>query len=68
MFMLHALATARIAERGLEGKVEFVLSDYRDLTGPYDRIVAGYANIFSRAVIRRRSPRLWPRLKSLDFG
>lgn len=36
----HALATARIAERGLEGKVEFVLSDYRDLTGPYDRIVS----------------------------
>jgi cyclopropane-fatty-acyl-phospholipid synthase len=36
----HALATARIAERGLEGKVEFILSDYRDLTGPYDRIVS----------------------------
>ena len=36
----HALASARVKERGLEGKVEFVLSDYRDLDGPYDRIVS----------------------------
>ena len=36
----HALACARVKDRGLEGKVEFVLSDYRDLTGPYDRIVS----------------------------
>jgi len=36
----HALACERVKKRGLEGKVEFILSDYRDLTGPYDRIVS----------------------------
>jgi cyclopropane-fatty-acyl-phospholipid synthase len=36
----HALAGGRAAERGLAGKVEFRLADYRDVTGTFDRIVS----------------------------
>lgn len=36
----HALAQTRIAEAGLAGQVEVLLKDYRDLPGPYDRIVS----------------------------
>lgn len=36
----HALAVERVKDLGMEDKVEFVLSDYRDLKGPYDRIVS----------------------------
>ncbi|MDZ7626963.1 MAG: cyclopropane-fatty-acyl-phospholipid synthase family protein [Parvularculaceae bacterium] len=34
------LATARAAERGLSGKVEFRLTDYRDVSETFDRIVS----------------------------
>lgn len=33
-------STARAEERGLAGRVQFVLRDYRDQTGPFDRIVS----------------------------
>jgi cyclopropane-fatty-acyl-phospholipid synthase len=36
----HALATARVAEAGLEGRVDVRLEDYRDLTGQYDKLVS----------------------------
>ena len=36
----HAFATKRIADAGLAGKVDGKLSDYRDETGRYDRIVS----------------------------
>jgi len=36
----HALATARVAEAGLEGRVAVRLEDYRDLTGQYDKLVS----------------------------
>ncbi len=36
----HALATRRIAEAGLQDRVELLLSDYRDLEGQYDRLVS----------------------------
>ena len=36
----HKLANQRIKKLGLEDKVEIILQDYRDLTGPYDRIVS----------------------------
>ncbi|MEE2692434.1 MAG: cyclopropane-fatty-acyl-phospholipid synthase family protein [Pseudomonadota bacterium] len=36
----QALATMRARERGLEGKVEFRLQDYREVEGPFDRIVS----------------------------
>jgi cyclopropane-fatty-acyl-phospholipid synthase len=36
----HALAQARASEKGLSGKVEFRLQDYRDLSGNFDRIVS----------------------------
>lgn len=36
----HALATERAAARGLSGRVRFELQDYRDVTGPFDRIVS----------------------------
>src|SRR5690606_34606110 len=35
-----ATARARAAERSLSADVEFRLQDYRDVTGPYDRIVS----------------------------
>ena len=36
----HRIATARAAEAGLEGQVEFRLTDYRAVTGKFDRIVS----------------------------
>lgn len=33
-------AKARIAEAGLEERVEVLLCDYRDLTGKYDKLVS----------------------------
>ncbi len=35
-----AVAEQRVAERGLEGKVQFLLQDYRDLTGRFDRVIS----------------------------
>ncbi|MDB5429307.1 MAG: cfa2 [Caulobacter sp.] len=35
-----ALAQARAAERGLEDRARFSLTDYRDVAGPFDRIVS----------------------------
>jgi len=36
----HEVATARVRAAGLEGQVEVLLSDYRDLTGQYDRLAS----------------------------
>ena len=36
----HALATQRARERGLEKRVRFELMDYRNVQGPFDRIVS----------------------------
>ena len=36
----HALATQRAAERGLSDRVKFELRDYREVEGPFDRIVS----------------------------
>lgn len=36
----HALATQRVAEAGLADRVEVLFSDYRDLTGTYDKLVS----------------------------
>jgi cyclopropane-fatty-acyl-phospholipid synthase len=36
----HALARARVAEAGLEDRVEIRLQDYRDLSGTFDKIVS----------------------------
>ena len=36
----HRLATERVKEEGLEGRVEILLADYRTLTGKYDKIVS----------------------------
>lgn len=36
----YDLATRRIADAGLEDKITVLLSDYRDLTGKYDKIVS----------------------------
>lgn len=36
----HALASARVREAGLEDRVTVLLSDYRDLTGTYDKVVS----------------------------
>jgi len=36
----HRLATQRAAERGLSDRVRFELRDYRDVKGPFDRIVS----------------------------
>ncbi len=36
----HAIATQRARDEGLEGKVDFRLCDYRELTGQFDRIVS----------------------------
>ena len=35
-----ALAQARAAERGLQDRARFCLTDYRDVAGPFDRIVS----------------------------
>ncbi len=34
------LATQRVADAGLQGQVEIVMSDYRDMQGAFDRIVS----------------------------
>jgi cyclopropane-fatty-acyl-phospholipid synthase len=34
------VSSARAAERGLTGSAKFFLEDYRDVTGPFDRIVS----------------------------
>lgn len=36
----YQLALERIKEAGLENKIEVLLSDYRDLTGEYDKLVS----------------------------
>ncbi len=36
----HAIANARAAERGLAERARFKLQDYRDVKGPFDRIVS----------------------------
>jgi len=36
----HKLANERIKKLGLEDKIDIRLQDYRDLTGPYDRIIS----------------------------
>jgi cyclopropane-fatty-acyl-phospholipid synthase len=36
----HALASKRVAEAGLHGRVTVLLSDYRDLRGEYDKLVS----------------------------
>lgn len=36
----HALATKRAADAGLSDRVRFELRDYRDVAGPFDRIVS----------------------------
>lgn len=36
----HALATQRVADAGLQDRVAVLLSDYRDLTGQYDKLVS----------------------------
>ncbi len=36
----HKLAVQRVKERGLTGKVDILLKDYRELDGPFDRIVS----------------------------
>jgi cyclopropane-fatty-acyl-phospholipid synthase len=36
----HELATRRVREAGLEGRVTVLLEDYRDLRGSYDRLVS----------------------------
>lgn len=36
----HKLACERVKQRGLTGKIEILLKDYRDLDGPFDRIVS----------------------------
>ena len=36
----HAVAEERAAARGLEGRVRFLLKDYRDVSGSFDRIVS----------------------------
>ena len=35
-----ALARQRAIERGLDNRVRFELKDYRDVEGPFDRIVS----------------------------
>lgn len=36
----HALATARVAEAGLQARITVLLEDYRDLRGEYDKLVS----------------------------
>ncbi len=36
----HALGVQRVKDAGLEGKVDIRLQDYRDVDGPFDRIVS----------------------------
>ncbi|MGH7121566.1 MAG: class I SAM-dependent methyltransferase [Acetobacteraceae bacterium] len=61
----HARANARAAALGLAGRVQFSLTDYREVTGRYDRIVSvgmfehvgsPYYPTFFRAVKRLLAP------------
>lgn len=61
----HARANARVAEAGLQDRVEVVLRDYRDLDGTYDKLVSiemieavGHANLpaYFRACTDRLKP------------
>jgi cyclopropane-fatty-acyl-phospholipid synthase len=61
----HEVARARVAEAGLDDRVEVLLSDYRDLTGRYDRLVSvemieavgwEYYGTFMKAVADRLTP------------
>lgn len=36
----HKLANERVAKAGLEDRIDILLQDYRDLPGPFDRIVS----------------------------
>jgi cyclopropane-fatty-acyl-phospholipid synthase len=36
----HGIANARAAEKGLSDRARFLLQDYRDVPGPFDRIVS----------------------------
>ncbi len=36
----HEVATSRVKAAGLEGRIEVLLEDYRDLTGQYDKLVS----------------------------
>ena len=36
----HAVSNRRAAERGLAGRARFLLQDYREIKGPFDRIVS----------------------------
>ncbi len=36
----HTVSSRRAEERGLDGKVKFLLQDYRKVKGPFDRIVS----------------------------
>ncbi|MGE5164331.1 MAG: class I SAM-dependent methyltransferase [Sphingobacteriales bacterium] len=36
----HAIANERAAEKGLSERARFLLQDYRDIAGPFDRIVS----------------------------
>src|SRR4029079_13512001 len=36
----HAIANERAAEKGLANHARFLLQDYRDIAGPFDRIVS----------------------------
>jgi cyclopropane-fatty-acyl-phospholipid synthase len=36
----HAIANARAGEKGLSDRARFMLQDYRDVRGPFDRIVS----------------------------
>ena len=36
----HALASARVREAGLQGRITLLLEDYRDLQGRYDKLVS----------------------------
>ena len=36
----HALASQRVAEAGMQGRVTLLLEDYRDLEGQYDKLVS----------------------------
>ena len=61
----HEVATARVREAGLEDRITVLLSDYRDLTGTFDKLVSvemieavgwEYYPAFMRTVSSRLAP------------
>ena len=58
----HALATERAAERGLSDRVTFELKDYRDVEGPFDRIVS--VGMFEHVGLRN-IPEFFTKVRSL---